>query len=524
MSDVQIFISYARSDDLPPPDDSPGFGFVTSLQKQLIYEFTNIGAPRPSVWWDRRGVEDGDPFDHVIQEAVHASSLLVVVLSQNWLDSDYCKKEIGLFRKRWNSETEFEVKHRIKVVRKGHVDIKQRPTLLQGQVGYAFFNFEGAEQRGNERPYFDRGKVVDPLYTTQVRNLSGHLWRAAENLRRKRSPIANNPLVEENKPLPETPRNGRTIYLAKPARDMRRAYQSTWRELYQRGFNVVPALDEDVPLEGPAVAFIDEALSKAEASIHLLGSDPGYAPAESNDRIVKLQLARAVLAKPIQKGSNVFHRIIWAPRILEDAPETAESPERDVDAVVRRFDEPLDGDEVEGGTYGRFIDFVRDHLKRTAPHVEIAPVKNLEANAKVYLCHTKADTDYALDIAAELEKLPTPIEALTPAFGGKPADRRNLHRQYLQECDAVVMCWASAPDVWIKANSLELQNWRDSHRSEKLGFRGLIAGPPPGSDKKNLLRVPPRSQIDKVLDLTQPSRPLPEELKEWFLGAQPNSP
>ena len=72
MSDkhVQIFISYARNDDLRPPDDQKKKGFVTALKDFLDYELTKQGEPRPELWWDLPNVEDGDQFDPLIKKAI----------------------------------------------------------------------------------------------------------------------------------------------------------------------------------------------------------------------------------------------------------------------------------------------------------------------------------------------------------------------------------------------------------------------------------------------------------------------
>ena len=50
---TQIFLSYARDDDLLPPNLPPGkqaSGFVTALHNQLLYEFRNQGGERPELW------------------------------------------------------------------------------------------------------------------------------------------------------------------------------------------------------------------------------------------------------------------------------------------------------------------------------------------------------------------------------------------------------------------------------------------------------------------------------------------
>ena len=73
---------------------------------------------------------------------------------------------------------------------------------------------------------------------------------------------------------------------------MKAAYDRVANELQGKGFGVVPRVAADVPGDTTALAFVGDALAKAEASIHLVGQMPGFAP-EGLDQIVKLQLATA---------------------------------------------------------------------------------------------------------------------------------------------------------------------------------------------------------------------------------------
>src|SRR6202049_913792 len=74
--------------------------------------------------------------------------------------------------------------------------------------------------------------------------------------------------------------DARTVYLAKPAADMRSAYLRLVDELEQRGYRVVPERGTEIPYDGSAPAFVRSELAKAEASIHVLGGRAGYKPGD----------------------------------------------------------------------------------------------------------------------------------------------------------------------------------------------------------------------------------------------------
>ncbi|HEY3623975.1 MAG TPA: toll/interleukin-1 receptor domain-containing protein [Roseiarcus sp.] len=328
---VQVFISYARDDDEPPPGPEPLPGFVTSLHEHLLHQLKQLGQPRPKLWRDTGEIERTDQFEPVIEQQIARSDFVIVVLSPNWLARLWCRRELESFRSRWVHEGESKLRHRILVVNKTHLDPGARPALLQGQEGHNFYALNAEQHEGSrERPFFVLGKIKDERFVQQILELASKLQRLACEI----SPAPPGMVTPASAPT-----NGRTIFVAQPADDMRQPYERILNELKGRGFAIVP--NADVPNDHSAVAFIDGALTTAEISIHPLGEKRGYAPAEENP-IVQLQLARAALrARGPDPGRDEdarppFRRIVWAPKIVEDpdAARPAAEGERDPLAVL----------------------------------------------------------------------------------------------------------------------------------------------------------------------------------------------
>lgn len=425
------------------------------------------------------------------------------MLSNNWIHREFCRRELELFAQRWRKEGENAVKGRIIVVGKNHIEPSARPPLLQGQEGYLFY-VPDEENPSRFREFFVRGKAREEFHE-RTQELAEDIWRRA--------------CEHEQLPAPDsvaigpgwTPvsSSGRKIYLAKPAADMRAPYARLVDELRQRGYIVAPKPDAEIPADASAKDFIGDGLAGAELSIHLLGEKAGWTPEEC-EPIVPLQLK---LAAEMQT-----RRIIWAPRILVDEHSQAQSGEaRDPFAVLARFDRKLDGDTVEGSEISSFAQFVIQHLDKNVPPVP--EIEAIEPNARVYLYHRPEDTQYAIEIAKALAL--RGIQPVFPAFEGDPAELAALHRQELAECDAVVLCWANAAEVWVKSQSRELKNWRDLGRDKRFSCRGLIAGPPPGQRKDLLVQLPPRNEIDVVVDLTAHETLDPEALDPLIRATQP---
>ena len=504
---MQIFVSYARNDDLPPLESSEGKGFVTALDGHLNYQFRLLGPPIPKLWRDTRSIGRSEQFDPIIEEAINTSDLLLVVLSRNWVSREFCRKELDWFKQRWAAEGEAAVKRRIIVVAKRHIEPQDRPPLLQGQEGYIFYRRDNDDSTGSEQEFFSGGKPQGEYYDL-VKELAGDLWR------RSHGPAT------PAQPAPSSdPRM--TVYLAKPAADMRAAYLRLVDELQQRGYEVVPERASEIPYEDTAPKFVASALEAAEVSIHLLGEKAGYTP-EDSDPIVKLQLALAGTRAASSTGETTategFRRIVWAPKVLIDEQAGAKAVERDPLAVLARFDKQLPSDAIDGAEISKFSEFLIQHLDALALSRIRGPEPGIPSDARLYVYYRPEDSKLALDFAKMLQE--REIEPLWPAFEGDPAQIRAYHREKLQECDAVVLCWGAAADLWVKASAHELRNWRDLGREKKFTLRGLLAGPPPGQFKDILMELPPRSEIDVVLDLTKAETLTAESLDPLIRAAR----
>jgi len=514
----QIFISYARDDDEPPPGQPDAEGFVTHLHNQLLYELKQLGQPRPQLWRDTKRIERGDQFEPELAEALAGSSLLLVVLSRNWIARDWCGRELELFTKRFAHEDERSLRERIVIVRKNAVDRSDHPRWLQGQEGFSLYDVD--QESREEHHFFVRGKVVpkwESRYHDELERLARYLWtraqaRAAAKTDGTRLPAApgrgNGPAADLQAGA-EPASTGRTVFVSKPATDMIQAYDTLVRELGNRGYRVAPDPGVNLPYTSQATQLIDESLAAAEFSVHLVGNQAGFAP-EGAMPIVQLQLERAgervgSAISEDESDARRFHRIIWAPRTLPDVGIADRNPGE----VVARLCDHLESDKVLGDTLVTFGQYLIDHLEKTTPK-PTRPLASLGEGACVYIEHLEADSAYADDLAESLQQ--AGLNVSLPAFDGDEAERLRLHQQYLADCDAVVLCWASASEVWIRSNAAELK-WDRLGRKAPFQFRGVVAGPPPQQPKNRFRKIPPRTDIDLVIDATDASSPPPEALQ-----------
>jgi hypothetical protein len=488
----QIFISYARDDDdaLPGPEELSGF--VTYLYTCLLHQLKQLGQRRPRLFLDRHNIEGADQFAEIIEAEVNRSDYLLVILSENWLGRPWCLKELETFCKRWGDQA----RSRIIVVNKSWVDRAHWTEALRGQTGYDFFEIErGGERAGRERPFFSFGKTRDERYNTRVYDIARWLWLKVQ------APVDESATAtgQPSPPPGPTPRpNGRIIYLAQPADDMKSGYDRVAAELRGRGFMVVP--NAEIPYDRSAVSFVDEAMGLAEASVHLLGEFKGYAPAEE-EPIAKLQLSRARL-KPVA-GSSSFKRIVWVPKVLRDEDGHSLTQRHSLE-LFGRFDQQLDGDKIFGGELSDFVEFLTRDLEIHAPR-QPAPEVQTGIRQKILILHNARDTDSAVDFGRALQRA-----FMTPSFclsQGTATQIGAYNQRRFRECDQAVVYWANAKEGWALAQATVLSEWK----SPEPKRRGLVAAAP-GTDQKRLRVAFPPDEVDFVVDLTKTNDIGPEHL------------
>jgi hypothetical protein len=507
--DVVIFLSYAHDDDLilsPDPDEP---GFVSFLDQQLRLKLRDLGARQAKVWRDRRRISQGDQFADIIDDGLSQAELLVVVMSPNWMQRPYCRKEFETFLSLRKAAGITNPATRTLVVGKGYVDRSGRPPELQGQEGFLFYSRDDENDVCAITPFFNRGKCNDRFYA-ELDELAGGLQKRVSQI------LSGAPAPQTmQQTAPIVMPTGRTVFLAKPAGDMKAAYVRLVTELHGKGFNVAPDPSADMPSDKSAEAFLTDALSKAEVFVHLVGDSEGFAP-EGLDKIAKLQLRLArAKAAPAEgpSGQRLNRRIVWAPKILDQGGAAPGGPdvERDPLKALERFDQQIATDKIDGDILSKFIEFLFQYLTETAPK----PVVTAAAGNKLdlYLSYHSADEDYAGAVAQAL--LESSVKPRIPV-ADSDADARRYNNDLLAKCDAVTLCWGNASEVWVRSEADRLSDWQTLGRKGQFAFRGLIAGPPPASHKKKntLSLIFQDGEFDKVIDLVETGPPTAQLLAD----------
>jgi hypothetical protein len=125
--------------------------------------------------------------------------------------------------------------------------------------------------------------------------------------------------------------------------------------------------------------------------------------------------------------------------------------------VLEKFDQHLATDKIEGDNLSKFVDFLNQHLSLIAPPRPIMLSPSDGCDVRLFLHHCQEDSKYALSLAQALQQ--RRLEAMLPALEGPEGDIKSFNSKQLVECDGVIVCWASASEVWVRAQASALRNW-----------------------------------------------------------------
>ena len=178
-------------------------------------------------------------------------------------------------------------------------------------------------------------------------------------------------------------------------------------------------------------------------------------------------------------------------------------------------------DKVEGDTLSKFVDYINQHLLAIAPARSLDALIEKGGDARLYLHHCEADSEYALTLAQALQQ--RQLETLLPAFDGPESEIRSFNGKQMAECDAVVLCWASASEVWVRAEASGLRDWHQLGRKQQFFYRAVVAAPPPGNRKKAGKLLFSRGDIDFVLDLSNNNIPTADLLDQLVPATRANA-
>ncbi|WP_045225178.1 TIR domain-containing protein [Methyloterricola oryzae] len=294
-----VFISYAHDDNGIPRGASLPLGWVTLLAENLN---VGPGVRRKDIFIDHR-LQPGDAFAGDLVAKVEGSAVLVVLLSQNYVDSVWCGKELEHFVRSHANDPQRPADVFV-VELHPFEELERVPEIIQqlrGQLIHAKFWFQPTD---SPSPFL--AGYPSPLDGGEAGK--DHYWRELNKLRvavdsRLRSLRAQPPIAPASQPLPAEVRPEAdksawsSVLLADVTDDLESQRNAMRAALEAEGIAVLP--------EGDYVGLSPEEfeqnftadLAKSERFVQLLSPVAGRKPRDYQASLPQLQYQRALAAK-----------------------------------------------------------------------------------------------------------------------------------------------------------------------------------------------------------------------------------
>ncbi len=451
-----VMISYAWRDNQPPPMTT-GEGWVSGLQEGLEYWLKQLMPRNPRIWRDEKRMPGNKVFAEELDEVVQKTAVLLTVMSEPYLASEWCNRERVNFIKSAIEQGGMEVNndYRIFKINKLPVDRKSLPKELNVITGFDFYvmdsdtrnaspidpTFGDKEKREFLKKVYDvavdLARLLKALEKEEIRPIALRDTKNDE----KGAEVKEAQKTAETKPNAGAKQQGPVVFLPYTTRDLAAVRDELISELRRRNCTIVP--DEPFPYEDIETfkAAALENIEKADIAIHLIGARYGMILEGSTKSVIELQNTWA----SDESEKRGLRRLIWMPKT-----------QKEMSGQQFTFVDCLRTDRMAL----RGADFLEDSmenmksiaLEMLAPPQKAAPVDEVGGELKVYLMCTEGDRDEIRGMRKLLRGKSyqgQKLKLLLPVYDGEPAELHKIQQQRLQECDAVMVYWGSANEAWL---------------------------------------------------------------------------
>ncbi|MGB7924023.1 MAG: TIR domain-containing protein [Pyrinomonadaceae bacterium] len=455
--DEDIFISYAHLDNQPLAEGLEGW--VETLHERLGIRLAQLLGEEVKIWRDPK-LQGNDYFADTLVVRVAKVAVLVSVLSPRYVKSEWCMREINEFCKAAELQGGLRVGNssRLFKIIKTYIPLEEQPPSLQPMLGYEFYDYDAAQGRAKE---FSPDVVPhrDIRYWEKLEDLANDLKQLIERMK-EQTESATAPRASASSANPA----GKIIYLAKTTSDLSEERDIIQRELQQRGHRVLP--DEELPLNAVEMKeAVREYLKNSHLSIHLIGARYGMIPEDESRSIIQIQNDLAA-----ERGQEMS-RLLWMPTGLESQDERQQ---KFIDAL-RLGVNGFQGVEV---LQTKLEDLKMQIYEKLADKPQTpAPVENEGGPVSLYLICDKQDSESVAPLESYL--FDQGFEVILPVMEGDEAQAAQDHKDNLLYCDAVMIYYGQASEIWLRMKLRELQKIAGYGRTQPMLAKAIhISGPP----------------------------------------------
>ncbi|MFN0053892.1 MAG: toll/interleukin-1 receptor domain-containing protein [Planctomycetales bacterium] len=449
--DHDVFISYATVDDRPAKNGWVS-AFVKYLDESLSAAFGQRNPDR--IWFDRSNIDEEASLTEQIRTKVQKSACMVVILSQGYAKSQWCRQEREAFLAAVAGQPEAD--RRLFLIDIGNLDQKDRPQEFCDKRGRLFY-----VQPPNTTDVIDREPLGFPIPDPEKKEHKEFFGQVDQLARALHERVSKLPGATQVAPAVKA-HAGVTLFVAESADDVAEEREEVVRFLSDH-FHVLPAIDAPLPSRWDQwQAAVDEGLKEATLFIQVLGALPGRKIVGSDQKLVIAQFERAQAA-----GKRI---VAWR----KGGAETIADERLKELASAAEFCGPI-------------AEF-QSEVKRIA--VPPPPPKIIERPAfcgdepppLVFIQAGVEDQSQAEELSNLLSELN--CYTATPLIDGPPEKIREDLEANLAECDGLILFYGQITPDWVRSQFRTLPR-RLSMRKMQTPPRPLKAlaickGDPPG--------------------------------------------
>jgi TIR domain len=447
-----LFISYSHIDNRPW-----GAGqhcWVSEFHTELATRLEMLLGRDVRIWRDLKLNGNDELNDRILGELRNSRAFLCVI-SPRYRKSDWCLRELRLFREQVSAPGGVAGSTLFKVV-KTPVERTAQPPEVQPFLGYEFFHETASGKVHEFYPSRAEDSQESKAFWQQIDDLAQDISKTLE--------------ATPSRPTVSGAGDGRkAIYLAEATGDVKVARDSVKRELSQHGYRILP--DRTLPWSAEElVPLIEADLSEACLTVHPVGARYGFIPEGESRSIVELQLEAATA-----RNGRCGH-VIWVP---PEAWPPAEARQQEFIEKLRHvYTERVSTELLEQ----KPVEFLKTRIvEKLEPRRP--PPRAGTPSLRIYVICERADLPAVKPFEEHLRAQGFGVSR--PLLEGEEQEVLQDHREMLVCCDAVLVYYGNAREAWLRAKQRDLWKAAGWGRTRPMLAQAVLVAPTvPGENRE----------------------------------------
>lgn len=434
--EYDVFISYTHLDNKPLSKDEEGW--ISRFHYSFNIRLAQLLGREPKIWRDNK-LHGNDEFSDEIIARLNKAKVLLIVISSRYLGSQWCMKELDLFleaAEKSNIGDRIGNKSRVFKIIKTYVPYDRHPDEIRGINGYEFCELDEKENiiEFNQ----EKGSECEKKYWKRLNEVAGDIYKLIKEMEQPDKVQVQHPGNPPEK----------TVYLAETTSDLYDERENIRRDLILQGYTIFP--DRPLPYllkDGNVIDCVHDYLKRCKLSIHLIGNRYGLVPEGEERSIIELQDGLAAG----QCKNDQLTRLIRMPTDLDK--KTKDDRQKKYITGLQNDASLVPGTDLLKTTLEDFKTIIQDTLEKiNKPPVE---KKLPEVPMRVYLVCDQQDLESVKLLDDCL--FDQGFEVMLPLFQGSETQRRELHKECLCLCDAVLIYYDNANEYWMHSKLNDLR-------------------------------------------------------------------